>query len=84
MWTSDQNLVEKEKEEIKDDVLEVWKYFAFCFTGGCLRSYQKHYFEDDSTQETISSPDSCCSGCEIRSQLELIKNPTLLLLLPGR
>ena len=81
MWTSAPNLDENQKEEIKDDVLNVWKYFSHSFTGGCLRQYQQQYFEDDSLQEPISSPDLCCSGCEIRSQGELKKNSTLLLLL---
>jgi len=81
MWTSAPNLDENQKEEIKGDVLNVWKYFSHTFTGGCLRQYQQQYFEDDSPQKSISSPGLCCSGCEIRSQGELKKNPTLLLLL---
>ncbi len=81
MWPSGVTLDEKQKEEIKEDFLEVWKYYSFSLTGGCLRAYQKKYFEDDFTQEVISSPNLCCSGCEIRTQFNFFRNPTLLLLL---
>lgn len=81
MWTSSTELSDTQRNEIKADFLMVWKYYSYSFTGGCLRVYQKQYFEDNSNLEPISDPKLCCFGCEIRSNFEFKKNPTLLSML---
>ena len=82
MWTSSTELSDLQRNEVKLDFLMVWRYYSQIFIGECLRSFQKKYFEDiEDTQEQISAPHLCCSGCEIRSKLDFQTNQTLLLLL---